>query len=115
MSSDAIDDEPAAPLPTPAWSCSCFLKQSIVHANDGSNHEQLLRYFMWNAEGKFFPPAIYIHGSYLQVIGPVWSRSVDDLTAVHLPNVMTRGLETARTLAAPRKKQSVMRKEKRIE
>jgi hypothetical protein len=29
--------------------------------------------------------------------------------------VMTRGLETARTLAAPRKKQSVMRKEKRIE
>jgi hypothetical protein len=25
---------------------------------------------MWNAEAKFFPPAIYIHGSYLQVIGP---------------------------------------------
>jgi hypothetical protein len=63
-------NEPAAALPTPAWSCGCFLRQSIVHANAASNHESPVGYFMWNAEGKFFPPAFYIHGSYLQVIGP---------------------------------------------
>src|SRR5580704_5024604 len=108
MSGDAVDDEPSTALPTPTN--RSFLGQSIIHANDASHHEQLLGYFMGNAEGKFFQSGVYVQGLIFKSSGRFWSRSEDGFTTVHFPKTMTCGLEAANTVTVKEKRQRAMRK-----